>query len=109
MESLEDAVKKAEAVKDTEQESEGLRPVRARIKKNVVDTIYSHRFTADEMKFLREAAEGRGIKLSELIREGAIDAAAKAQDVPSPREEALKEAREFVGAAAKALEKAAAS
>jgi hypothetical protein len=105
-ESYEEAVRKAEAVKDTEAEIEGLVPVRARIKKNA-DTIYSLRFTSDEMTFLREAAESRGMKLSELIREGAMGAAARAKKVPTPRDEALKEARDLVGAAAKALDKLA--
>ena len=105
-ETYEEAVRKAEAVKDTEQEIEGLRPVKARIKKNV-DTIYSLRFTAGEMKFLREAAERQGMKLSEFLRKVAMNAAAEAQDRPSPRDEALKEARDLVGAAAKALDKIA--
>jgi len=104
METREEARRKQEAVKDTPQELEFLRPVRARIKQPV-DTIYSLRLTADEMKALRESAEARGMKLSEFIREAAMNAAAVAQDKPSPRDEALKEARDLVGAAAKALDK----
>ena len=106
MESREEARRKAEAVKDTEQEIEGLVPVRIKVSPNL-GIVYSLRFTRDEMKFLREAAEARRIKLSELIREGAMEAAARAQELPSPRDEALKEARDLVGAAARALEKIA--
>jgi hypothetical protein len=106
MESREEARRKAEAVKDTEQELEGLVPVKITVSPNL-GIVYSLRFTRDEMKLLREAAETRGIKLSELIREGAMNAASQAQDKPSPRDEALKEARELVGAAAKALDKIA--
>jgi hypothetical protein len=106
MESLEEARRKAEAVKDTEQEIEGLIPVKMTISPNL-GIVYSLRFTADEMSFIRQAAEKRGMKLSEFIREVAMSAAAEAQDQPSPRDKAVQEARDLVGAAAKALEKLA--
>ena len=106
METREEARRKAEVVKDTPQEIEGLRRVRARIKKPV-DIIYSVRFTADEMLFLRDAAQARGLKLSEFIREVTMDAASETQDQPSPRDKAVQEARDLVGAAAKALDKLA--
>jgi hypothetical protein len=106
MESREEARRKAEAVKDTEQELEGLTPVKITISPNL-GIVYSLRFSADEMGFLRKAAEIRGVKLSEFIRDVAMAAAAEAQDKPSPRDEALKEARELVGAAARALDKIA--
>ena len=104
MESREEARRKAEAVKDTEQELEGLVPVKMTVSPNL-GIVYSLRFSADEMKVLREAAKTRGIKLSEFIREVAMNAAAEAQGKPSPRDEALKEARELVGSAARALDK----
>jgi hypothetical protein len=106
MESLEDAVKKAEAVKDTEQELEGLVPVKMTVSPNL-GIVYSLRFSMDEMSFLREAAESQGMKLSEFIRDVAMKAAAEVQGKPSPRDEALKEARDLVGAAAKALDRIA--
>ena len=106
MESREEARRKAEAVKDTEQEIEGLIPVKVNISPNL-GIVYSLRFTPGEMSFLREAAQRRGMKLSEFIREVAMNAAAQAQDKPTPRDEALKEARELVGAAARALDKIA--
>jgi hypothetical protein len=104
MESREEARRKAEAVKDTEQELEGLVPVKMTVSPNL-GIVYSLRFSADEMKVLREAAKTRGMKLSEFIREGAMNAASQALDQPSPREQALKEVRELVGAAARALDK----
>jgi hypothetical protein len=106
MESLEEARRKAEAVKDTEQEIEGLIPVKMTVSPNL-GIVYSLRFSTDEMKVLRDAAKSRGMKLSEFIREVAVTAAAEAQDRPTPRDEALKEARDLVGAAAKALDKLA--
>jgi hypothetical protein len=106
MESREEARRKAEAVRDTEQELEGLVPVKMTVSPNL-GIVYSLRFSADEMKVIRDAAKSRGKKLSEFIREVAMDAAAQTQDKPSPRDEALREARELVGAAAKALDKIA--
>lgn len=106
MKSRDEMVREAEAIKGTELEVEGLIPVKARISPNL-GIVYSLRFTRDEMKSLRDAAEARGVKLSELIREAALEAAARAQDKASPREEALREARELVGAAAKALDRIA--
>ena len=106
MENREEARRKAEAVKDTEQELEGLVPVKMTVSPNL-GIVYSLRFSVEEMKVVRDAAKSRGMKLSEFIREGAMNAAAEAQDKPSPRDEALKEARELVGAAAKALDKIA--
>ena len=105
-ESYEEAVRKAEAVKDTEQEIEGLIPVKMTVSPNL-GIVYSLRFSADEMKVLRDAAKSRGMKLSEFIREVAMTAAAETQDQPSPRDKAVQEARDLVGAAAKALDKLA--
>ena len=104
MESLDDARRKAEAVKDTEQELEGLIPVKMTVSPNL-GIVYSLRFSSDEMKVLRDAAKNRGMKLSEFIREVSMDAASQAQDRPSPRDKAVREARDLVGAAAKALDK----
>src|SRR5690606_18962499 len=106
MKTREELRKEAEAVKGTEKEIEGLIPVKARISPNL-QIVYSLRFSEEEMSFIRNAAKRRGIKMSDLIREGAMEAAARAQEGPSPRDEALKEARELVGAAARALEKLA--
>ena len=106
MESLDEARRKAEAVKGTEQEIEGLTPVKMTVSPNL-GIVYSLRFSNDEMKVLREVAASRGMKLSEFIREVAMNAATATQDQPSPRDAALKEARDLVGAAAKALDKIA--
>lgn len=103
-ESREEARRKAEAVKDSEQELEGLKPVNMTISPNL-GIVYSLRMTADEMLFLRKAAESRGMKLSEFMREAAMNAAAEAQGKPTPRDEALREVREHVGAAARALDR----
>ena len=106
METRDEMRREAEAIKGTELEIEGLIPVEANISPNL-GIVYSLRFSTDEMKVLREAAKSRGMKLSEFIREVAMNAAAEAQDQPSPRDEALREARDLVGAAAKALDKLA--
>jgi hypothetical protein len=77
------AAAEVDAIKDTGAEFEGLIPVEATIKQNA-DTVYSLRFTQAEMSKLREAARKKGVKLSELIRDGALVAAAQAQNQPSP-------------------------
>ncbi len=97
--------REAEAIKDTAEEVQGLTPVTGTIKQNA-DVVYSLRFTRNEMTQLRAAAEVRGMKVSELIREGALSAAARAHGQPSEREAALQKARQFVDAAAQALEQA---
>jgi hypothetical protein len=97
--------REAESIKGTPQELEGLVPVEARIKQNA-GIIFSVRFTASEMSQIRAAANARGVKLSELVREGALEAAARAQGEPSEREEAITRAKQLVGAAAEALERA---
>src|SRR5688500_9898514 len=76
MESLEEARRKAEAVKDTEQELEGLIPIKMTVSPNL-GIVYSLRFSTDEMKVLRDAAKNRGMKLSEFIREVSMDAASQ--------------------------------
>ncbi|MPZ49819.1 MAG: hypothetical protein GEU75_11095 [Dehalococcoidia bacterium] len=55
-------------------EGEGLTPVKGVIKANA-DSIYSMRFTREEIALLRSSAAARGIKLSEFIREAVMDAA----------------------------------
>jgi hypothetical protein len=102
--SRKEAVREAEALKDSTQEITGLVPVDATIKENA-DTIYSMRFTRAEMAVLREAARKKSVKLSELIRQSALEAAADVRGEPTPRERAVERARELVGAAARELEK----
>jgi hypothetical protein len=97
-------VREIEALKDTKGELEGLTPVEATVKSKA-DTIYSLRFTREEMNRVRAAAAKMGIKVSELIRQGALQAAAAAQEQPSGRDTAIRKARELVIAAARALEK----
>jgi hypothetical protein len=106
MKTLDEMRREAEAIKGTEQELEGLVPVKMTVSPNL-GIVYSLRFSTDEMKVLRDAAKNRGMKLSEFIREGAMALAAEAQDQPTPRDAALREARDLVGAAAKALDKLA--
>ena len=106
MKTRDEMRREAEAIKGTELEIEGLIPVEANISPNL-GIVYSLRFSTDEMKVLRDAAKNRGMKLSEFIREVAMAAASEAQDQPSPRDKAVQEARDLVGAAAKALDKLA--
>lgn len=103
--SREEARRAADAVRGTPEEIEGLKPASARIKENA-EVVFSLRFTPSEMSMLRAAAEARGVTLSELVRSGAIAAAEEARGGPSERDVALREARQFVEAAAQALERA---
>ena len=106
MKTRDEMRREAEAIKGTELEIEGLIPVEANVSPNL-GIVYSLRFSTDEMTVLREAAKSRGMKLSEFIRDVAMAAAAEEQDQPSPRDKAVQEARDLVGAAAKALDKLA--
>jgi len=97
--------RQAEALKDTPAEVEGLEPVLATIKENA-EVVFSLRFTPSEMIALRDAAEARGVRVSELVRRAALAAAGDAERRPTERDVALREARQFVQAAAQALERA---
>jgi len=81
-----DAVAEEDALKGTGREMEGLEgPVPARVKKNA-DSVYSVRFTKDEMKELREAAEAKGMRISQIIRNGSLAYARGGQSVPAADE-----------------------
>ena len=97
--------REAEAIKDTAQEVTGLTLTEATVKQNA-DVVFSLRFTRCEMAQLRAATQLRGVKLSELVREGALSAAALARGKPNARDVALLRARQLVEAAAQALEQA---
>lgn len=103
--SRKEARRAEEFVRGTPEEIEGLERIRARIKENA-EVVFSLRFTPSEMSLLRAAAAARGVTLSELVRSGALAQAREAPDGPSERDVALREARQFVQAAARALDRA---
>jgi hypothetical protein len=77
-----EAAEEMDARKDTGHEMDGLVPVQGRVKQNA-DSIYSVRFTKDELRDLRLAAESKGLKLSEVIRKGALDFARDGRPAPA--------------------------
>jgi hypothetical protein len=66
----------------TGRELEGLGgPVTNRAKK-VADSVFSLRLSKDDLRELQEAAERKGIKISEVIRRGALEYARRNDDTP---------------------------
>jgi hypothetical protein len=73
------AAEEEDALEGEVEEMAGLTgPVPARVKQNA-DAMYSLRFTRAEIRELREAAERQGMKLSEIIRRGALEFARRDQ------------------------------
>jgi len=76
------AAEEMDALKDTGREMEGLGdPVPARVKKNA-DSVFSLRLSKDDLKELQEAAQRKGLKVSEVIRRGALEYARRDEDEP---------------------------
>jgi hypothetical protein len=93
-----------EALKDTGREFEGLTQVKLTVAPNV-GIVYSLRFSWDEYEVVRSAAEAKGVKLSEIIRAGALkEARGGSAGVTTAR--AVKAARKELRAVQRALEKA---
>ena len=93
MQSYEDLIREAEEYKDTEQELEGLVPVKARVDPNF-GVVYSLRMSRQEMTQVSLAAEKRGMKLSVFLRTAALAAACGDLDLDEGvRAEALQQIR----------------
>jgi hypothetical protein len=94
MKNYDEVVREAEAFKDTQQEIEGLVPVRARLSENP-GVVYSLRLSRAEMDRISEAAGRQGVKVSAFLRMAAL---AAAEQAISPEEAAkaaaLQEVRE---------------
>ena len=80
--SYDDIVREVEEVKDTERELEGLVPVWARVSPNA-GSVYSTRYSNEELSLILEAAKKRGLTGSAFIRAAALAAAAGELDLGS--------------------------
>jgi len=103
--SYAEAAAEMDALKDTGREMEGLTPINVTVSPDV-GIVFSVRFSRDEMKAIREAAEAKGVKISEVIRAGALREARGDQSGTEARK-AVKAARKELEAARKSLEKSA--
>lgn len=85
--SYEEIVREAEAVKDTEQEVEGLVPVKARVSKSV-RAVYSVRMSSPELTEVSRAARQRGLTVSDFMRQASLAAAHGELGLEAGRQEA---------------------
>lgn len=89
MESYAEIAKRYDEARARGEELQNLVPVKHRTPRHA-DSIYSLRFTSDEMLLLASAAKESGMKLSQFIRSAALDRAVEgarpAADIP-PRGE----------------------
>jgi uncharacterized protein (DUF1778 family) len=74
MESYDEIVKEIEKLKGSEQEMEGLVPVKALVSPNP-GVVYSLRLSRDEMNRISEGAKRSGLKVSAFLRMAALAAA----------------------------------
>jgi hypothetical protein len=83
------------ALMGTAEEGQGLgEPIPNRAKQ-LADSVFSLRLTKDEFKELRIAAEHKGLKISEVIRRGALEYARRDEDTPHAVAEVKKKVREL--------------
>jgi hypothetical protein len=101
----EQAALEMDALKDTGHELDGLTPITMTVDPNFGIT-FSVRFTQDEMDTLHAAANATGMKLSEIIRAGALKEA-RGGSSGAMTARAVKAARKELRAAQRALEKTA--
>jgi hypothetical protein len=94
-----DAAAEEDALEGTGREMEGLEgPVPAIVKKNA-DFVYSLRLTGDDLAELQRAAARKGMKISQVIRNGALEYARK-EESPAA-EEVRAKIRELAEAASR--------
>jgi len=94
-----------EDLKAQGRELEGLVPVAARVAKNP-DTVYSTRYSKQEIALIRDAARKRGLTASAFIRSAALAAAAGELDLAAgDKAAALGEVREKARDLAAAVER----
>jgi hypothetical protein len=103
--SYAEAAAEMDALKDTGHEMDGLVPVRATVDPNF-GIVFSVRFSQDEMEALHLAADTKGVKLSEIIRAGALKEA-RGGSTGATTAKAMKAARKELRSAQRALEKTA--
>ncbi len=86
-ETNEEIAKRYDALVAEGRELENLTPVKARVKAPV-DTVYSTRFTRDEIDSIRKAARDQSLTASAFIRSAALAAATRGLDVASAEQAA---------------------
>ena len=92
------AAEEMDALKDSGRELEGLGdPVPALVKKNT-DSVFSLRLSKDDLRELQEAAQRKGLKISEVIRRGALEYARRDEDTPHAVAEVKQKVRELTDA-----------
>jgi hypothetical protein len=70
------------ALMGTPEEGQGLgEPVPNRAKQ-LADSVFSLRLSKDDLRELQQAAERKGVKISEVIRRGALEYARRDDDTP---------------------------
>lgn len=83
------------ATMGTAEEGLGLaEPIPNRSKK-IADSVFSLRLSKDDFRVLQEAAEQKGLKISEVIRRGALEYARRDEDTPHAVAEVKKKVREL--------------
>src|SRR5512146_3081183 len=86
-ETNDEIAKRYDALVAEGMELDNLRPVKARVKAPV-DTVYSTRFTRDEIALVRKAARAQNMTPSAFIRSAALAAAAEGLDLASAEQAA---------------------
>jgi hypothetical protein len=76
-------------------ELEGLGPPVPNRAKKIGDSVFSLRLSKDDLKELQEAAQRKGLKISEVIRRGALEYARRDEDTPHAVAEVKKKVREL--------------
>ena len=102
METNEELARHCESLKAQGTELDGLVRVKAEVKANA-DTIYSIRFTRDEMNQISAFAKAHDMKVSAVIRQAALAAVAGELDISvATKARALREVQEHPRALAEA-------
>ena len=93
MKSYEEIANEIDLLKDTDQELEGLLPVKVRGSKNA-GVVYSLRLTIDEFTRISSAARENGMTVAAYLRNAALAAADRPKLDQAKRAAALQEIRE---------------
>lgn len=100
-----EAAAEMDSLKDTGREFEGVKRVNARVDPNF-GIIFSVRFSQEEFAAISDAAKTKGVKLSEIIRAGALREARGDESVAETKK-AVKAARKELLAARRSLDRTA--
>jgi hypothetical protein len=83
------------ALKDSGHELEGLGEPIPNQSKKIADSVFSLRLSKDDLRELQEAAQRKGLKISEVIRRGALEFARRDEDTPHAIAEVRQKVREL--------------